>query len=281
MRLDIKQGALWVVMLSCVAGFCVLGCGLFEPKYPSPVTGKPLTALEMIAEQNTEKAKKDEHDAAEKLRIEQERDQAKADLAHKVLDADRAYKAKLESAKRANSNAQANADAARSEYEAALAAVDREGRTTVESLTLKFNAMQDRQAQEAAKLEGRYSVAFQGLETRATQQTALVNAAASLGNMIPGAAPLLQSQAGVAVLGLLGGGSALGILSRNGRKQSDAAYDEGYAKAKAEAEQQRQREHEAWDNSANAVLMTYRAPPALPPAHPSVPVAPAPATTGA
>lgn len=248
------------------AAFTLMGCDFLEPKYPSPVTGQPMTALQLMAEDRAEKSKEDRTAAEERDALAAEQAKAKAELQAKALAADKAYKARLLAAKKSNADAQAEADAAKLDYETALAEIDAAGQATVETLTLKFNAIDQRQKDAATAHAERYSVAYDTLQLKAQQQGNLVNGVAQMVQSVPGvgavAAPFIQSAGGQALLGLLGGGTTIGLLARRGGKKADDAYDAGAAQAKKDAEEARAKEHAAWDESLKTILLLTHQPPA-------------------
>lgn len=236
------------------------GCEWLEPKYPSPETGQPVTAIELYAEQQRVEAKQKREQDAEREKLAAEQAEAKAALQTKTIAADRAYKAKVAAAKKSNTDAQADLDLARVDYEATLEGIGAEATATVETLTLKFNALDSKQQAAAAELHAKYTLGLDTIQYRQDQRGAIVSGVLNspLVSQIPVVGPMLQSQGAQALAALVVGGGGIGFLNRRASKKADAAYDEGAAKAKAEAEEQRAREHAAWDAAQLQVLTMAR-----------------------
>lgn len=255
----------WVVLFAAaIAALTLSGCEWLEPKYPSPETGKPVTAIELYAEQQRVEAKQKREQSEEREKLSAEQAAAKAELTAKTLAADRAYKARLVAAKKANADAQAEADLAKADYEAALEGIGAEGAATVETLTLKFNALDARQQAAATELHAKYTLGLDTIQYKQDQRGAVVSGVLNnpLLGQIPVVGPALQSDGVKALAALVVGGGGIGFLNRRAGKKADGAYDEGYAKAKAEFEEQRAREHAAWDQSQLQMLSLLHQPPA-------------------
>jgi len=251
-----------VIAAAAVCASLVGGCEWLEPKYPSPETGQPLTAVELFSEQQRVEAKQKREQAAEREQLTTEQAAAKAELQARTLAADKAYKARVLAAKKANADAQAEADAARLEYEAELASIDASGTATIETLTLKFNALDAKQQAAATELHSKYTLGLDTIQYKQEQRSSALSSVMPLLGQIPVVGPALQSQGGQALAALLVGGGGIGFLNRRAGQKSDKSYDEGYATAKKEAEEQRAREHAAWDQSQLQMLSLLHQPPA-------------------
>jgi len=281
-------------MTACAAiaaALLLAACSYFEPKYPSPLTGRPATAAELVAERQGEEARVKREQAAEESALRQDQAKSRAEFETKVIDANAAYKARLRAASKTNRDAQAEADAARQEFDDQMERIGAAGKAEVERLNLAFGSMDRRHTDESAGVKAAYDTAFDALSASYQQRLGVAQGVASspILQSVPVLGPALQQASSSGLFQLLLGGGGAAMLAGRGRKQSDDSYEEGRATAKKEAEEARAREHAAWDQSMAMAFALMRPPPvqipasitdlSVPPAKPA-PAADAPNPAG-
>lgn len=220
MKNRIGYGVLACMGLLLVFGVLAGGCDVFAPKVASPISGKEVTAPQLMIEVEREERR---------LADEQRREQAKAEAAVRKAKADA-------EAQLANLAAAQKIDAAKTEAEAAQ---------VVRDAAAKQADIQARLVDKAADLAS----ARAALDEQTTAALGLIE---QKREQALGFARVLQGIPGVAqattaaglgpsgietIFGLALGGAGVGYMQKRARRREDAAYDEAERKAKADAQQ--------------------------------------------
>lgn len=203
-----------------VSAGLMAGCDVFAPKVESPVSGKPVTAPQLIAEIEREEARKEREEA-----------KAKADAAAKVRKAQAEAEAQL-------ANLEAAADIEKARRKAEAAQVVRDARVKQAEVSASLESTIERLAAERADLAASAESALAAIEAKREQALGFARVLQGIPGVSQATTAAGLGPSGIETLfGLALGGAGVGYMQRRARRREDAAYDEAERKAKVESQQ--------------------------------------------
>jgi hypothetical protein len=193
------------------------GCGIFEPTVPSPITGQPVNASQLVAEIG--KAERDQAAFAIEAKAKAEAEQRAARSKAEAALADLAARNEITAA-------QAKAEAAQ---------IARVAAEKIDTSLATFAAGASLRDATARSLADQFDNAGKILADKATQTNGLISALKSIPFVGQALATSGTGGAVDSLIPLLIGGAGMGVLAKRSKAREDAAWDEAEAKAKADA----------------------------------------------
>lgn len=224
-----------LIAAAALAVFTLAGC---NPTIDSPLSGKKVTAEQLVAEAR-------ESETEEAARLQADEDAA----ARAIREAARAARLRA-------SDIRQTADLATADAQRALARLAIETDADIESANQDLDAARRRHEAAVAQLDQTVTAGLERIEQERQRRLGAFKFVTQLPvvSQALGSAGVGGDSLGMIASVLFGAAGAGWATNRRARKQIDEAFDEGRAQALSDAERQRQAEHAAW-NEAQADML--------------------------